>query len=73
MKTELTFTTKEQAVKDGFNFAGKTNDETMPGEIQRDLLAAGYSQVVFVKEVFHTKTKAGTVISYWTKHPAINP
>lgn len=66
MKTKLEFITREQALERGFNFAGKTTDETMTGEITRDYLAQGYSQIVWTRD-------ARGAANYWTKHPAINP
>lgn len=59
----LQFKTREQAVADGYNYAGWTNDGTMLREIRRDYLAQGYSNVVFVKEStskWHYFTKRST-------------
>ena len=66
MKTKQEFITKEQAVSQGYNIAGKTSDDTMIAEITRDYLAQGYSSVVW------TRDWCGNAV-YWTKHPKINP
>lgn len=57
--------TREQAVAQGFIYAGYTTDESAMTEIERDYKAQGFSEIVW--------TARGDKFHYWTKHPAINP
>lgn len=58
---------RKQIVQKGFNYAGNTTDETAVAEIERDYKAGGYSEIIFKREHdLHC-------ITYWTKHPQINP